>query len=811
MKFQMKTIVLFIIIIFYSSLSQAQSVITGLIVGPQNEPLAYANVLLLSQKDSSLVRGTISTEQGTYILENIKAGNYLLSFSMLGYQTIYSDAIKLGNNPQEINRGTIQLLESTTELGEVEVTARKPLFEQKIDRTVVNVQNSITSAGSTALDVLERSPGVVVNRQNSTLAMGGKEGVIVMINNKISRMPISAVVQMLEGMNASNIEKIELITTPPASFDAEGDAGIINIILKKSTDEGINGTYGVTGGYGGGAKWGANTNFNYRTKKFNLFGDYSYFHTIMDQLFVNQRTVTFENQVSETLSNSFRDPFRTLHNGRLGFDFYLDDRTIIGGLLSGYDNNWDMDAFNEVIVKENGTISSTIGIDNSEINHWQHLMGNFNVQHNFSKEESLNFNLDYLYYHDNNPTNYTNNYFDASGNPTNSDQLRVGKITPIKIWVAKADYAKKLGEKFKLEAGLKGTFTRLNNDVRVENLIQNVWVVDPELTQDSELREDIGAAYTSLDFQLNDNTSMKFGLRYEYTNSNLSTPEQANIVDREFGQLFPSFFVSHTINEHNTFQFSYSRRITRPTYNDMAPFVIFFDPNTFFSGNTAIQPATTHALRTEYKFKSYLIAVQYSRDNDPIARFQPRVNAERNQQIISATNLDNRHSISVSLSLPFYVTDWWEMQNNIMGIWQEVNFSAEGTTVSNSNKSLRFNGVQSFKLPKNFSFEISGFFQSAVAFGLQDGKALGTLNLGLQKKLKNGLGNIRIALNDVFSTGNWRSSINQPELNLNIYGEYNFSQRTIMVSYSRNFGNNKLKGSRRRSTGSEEERGRIQG
>ncbi|MGE5107736.1 MAG: carboxypeptidase regulatory-like domain-containing protein, partial [Sphingobacteriales bacterium] len=253
---------------------QAQVKIYGAVKDAEGKPVSGVNVLLLNHTDSSLIKGTISLSAGNFSFDNVNPGKYLLGFSFAGYKQVYTATADLNQN--DFNAGHIKLHREEKELAAVTVTARKPLFEQKIDRMVINVKNSITSAGGTALEVLEKSPGVIVNHQSNSISLSGKEGVVVMINGKITRMPVDAVVQMLSGMNASNIERIELITTPPANFDAEGNAGFINIVLITNPDNGFNGSYSLTAGYGHGYVPAGAVNFNYRKNKINLFGDYSF-------------------------------------------------------------------------------------------------------------------------------------------------------------------------------------------------------------------------------------------------------------------------------------------------------------------------------------------------------------------------------------------------------------------------------------------------------------------------------------------------------------------------------------------------------
>ncbi|HXO74891.1 MAG TPA: TonB-dependent receptor, partial [Puia sp.] len=267
----------------------AQGIIHGVVLDRSNKPLVGANVLLLHPADSSLAKGMVTNDLGVYSFGNVKPGPYILSFSAAGYEKVYSPALTISDKEKK-ELGTQVLAQASQQMADVTVTAKKPLFEQKIDRMIVNVEGNITATGSTILDVLERSPGVIIDRQNNSISLSGKNGVVVMINGKINRMPISAVIQMLSGMSAGNIEKIELITTPPANLDAEGNAGYINIVLKVNDSYGTNGSISATFGYGNRDMPQASLNFNHRQGRLNIYGDYSFsrVHAEQDWLFYHQ-------------------------------------------------------------------------------------------------------------------------------------------------------------------------------------------------------------------------------------------------------------------------------------------------------------------------------------------------------------------------------------------------------------------------------------------------------------------------------------------------------------------------------------------
>ncbi len=797
----------FFIFLFFVQLTAAQSSILGKVTDGKG-PVSFANVLLLQSADSSLLRGEVSGDDGSFAFKNVAAGNYLLSTSSVGFTADYRK-IELSAG-KDFAAGDILLSEDLQQLDAVMVTAKKPLFEQKIDRLVVNVEGSITSAGATALEVLERSPGVAVNRQNNLITVAGKNGVIVMMNGKINRMPIEAVVQMLAGMPSGNIEKIEIITTPPANFDAEGNAGYINIVMKQRSDLGLNGSYTLAFGVGNGTVPSAGVNFNYRKNKLNIFGDYSF--NRQAQRFVAEwdRVSEVNGQVQAFHTRAVRDPsIQRNHNARLGLDLSLSNRTVLGFLVSGYDNYYSQDSKPTTSVTYDGSLDSILTVHQVEVNHWQHLGGNVNLQHTFSGKGVLNFDVDYLHYYNDQPADYWIDHANGEGEVLRTEQTFSGKKTPIDVTVGRLDYSKSLSQKVKLDLGVKGTSSRFDNDVTVYYVKNGVNENDPELSGEYELHERIGAAFTSLDMVLNDNTNVKMGLRYEYTDANLGTVEQPNIVDRQYGRFFPSLFFSRTINENQSANFSYSRRISRPAYTDMAPFVFFFDPFTFFTGNPALQPSISNNVKVDYRLKTALFSAQYSIEDDAIARFQLRAVEGSNRQTMGPINMKNRKTAALTATIPLELTKWWSMQNNFIGTWQEANAYFGEDLASVSSQYFQFVWINSFKLPKGFSAELMGFYQSKSLSGTNTSLPMRFMNIGFQKKLRDDIGTLRFGIDDLFDSMYMRWDTNFPEYNLVSKGKLDFSNRTYKLTFSRNFGNNKLNSARQRATGSEEERKRV--
>ena len=795
--------------VFSPSLS-AQSQITGTVKDAADKPLPFANVLLMNASDSSLVHGMLASSEGVYQFDHVSPGLFLLSFSMIGYEQWFTQPFNIEENNTKKEIEPVILHENNTMLSEVQVVAKRPFLEQKIDRTIVNVANSITNAGGNALEVLQRSPGVQVNTLTKSISLLGKEGIVIMINGKISRQPSEAVVQMLESMNANNIDHIELIHTPPANFEAQGNAGIINIVLKSTGDEGLNGGYSANAGYGRGEKYGAGAYFNFRKNKVNWFGNYDYSFDLNPQVFTNYRGVQQGNDFLETETYSDRPHTPTsMQNARLGADFQVSKKTVIGVLGTFFDRNWYMEAENDIKYSRNGTVETHLRMPNTETNHSQSIAGNINLTHQFSKSQSLNVDADYIHFDITNPSHYYIQKLDAGDQVTPQYELRIDKKTPIRVAVAKADYSINFGEKRKLETGVKVTSMRFDNDVRVDSLpLQQDWVVIPGLTSLFHLNEDVAGAYASFSSNLDAKTDVKAGLRYEYTKTNLGSEDQPNVVDRQYGSWFPSLFVSRKLSETQNLNFSYSRRISRPQIRWLAPWLIFSDPTTVEGGNPALQASFTNALKLDYGVKSWKFGIAYSIINDPVL-FVPSVDPQTNRQVNKPANLGKQKIASATIFVPFHPTKWWEMQNNVYLNATEIKFELEGKKLQVSNVNYGFNTTQTFILPQKFTLEVSANYDSPGFWGVAKWNATGSLNVGVQKDLGEKWGKLRIGATDLLLSTNWFGTTNQPEINLMVRQSYQMAERTFMLSWTNTLGNKKLKSARQRQTGSAEEMRRI--
>ena len=768
--------------------------------------LPSATVLLLQENDSALVKGVVADITGEFDIPNIAQGHYMVSVSMVGYNRSVSPSIKVGD--KDVVLPDIILEGTTTELVEVVVKAEKPMFEQQIDRLVINVQSSITSSGNTALEVLQKSPGVVVNRQNNSISVNGKSGVRVMINGKIMQLPLDVVVPMLDGMSASNIDKIELITTPPSRYDAEGNAGIIHIVTNESTDYGTNGSFGLTLGYKWAETYGGNFSISHRGKKFAWLLDYSAIRTHNLHIMELDRQSHESGFTQVVRDYSHRENVTNQQNINAGAEWKINKNTSLNLLFTGYKRNWILNATTNDVnrMAVDSTVVTNMNI--YEANIWQSGTGAVAFQTKPNSKTDLSLNLDYLYYHNSNPSAYDNTALYEQANFQEKSKIDLTKNTPIRILIAQTNYRYVHSSSLTLEAGVKGVTSKLDNDIDVRRLENNIWIMDTVFSSFSTLHEQIGGAYVFANWKFAKQWQLNSGLRYEYTHTSISTPAQKDLTDRKYGYFFPGLVLRKDMDNEKDLQFSYSRRITRPTYNDIAPFVFFWGPNTFSSGNTSLWSSLSETIRLGYHDRQWIISLQFTHAKKEIINlFQPEKDSVSNRLIFRSQNLNYLNTLALTNTWSFSITPWWEVQSNLTVQYQVAKTEHLANNVTLNLYGLNLNMTHTIKLPKDMAVEVSGFYQSKSFFGVSAFLPYGSLNVGIQKKFGNA-GTLKLSVDDILYTNTWRIRTWLPEndLDSNIY--YDWHNQFIRLAYSMNIGNSGLRSVKIRS-GSSEEQGRV--
>lgn len=804
----MKNLILFCLFIQVATIGWAQNQVQGKVTDAKNESVPFANVLLLNPTTNSLVKGVVTNDKGSFIIQNIKPGVYQLKVSMIGFKTFVIPKVNVSSE-KPLPPLQVTLAEHRETLEAVTVTAQKPLLEQRIDRTIVNVQSSIIAKGSDILTILERSPGIEVDRINGQIQMQGKAGVLVMLDGKIMRMEMAGLIQLLQGMNSDNVESIELITAPPASFDAEGNAGIINIVTKKQQAEGLNLIVNANTAYGLRPKYGGSVNLNIRQNKFNFFADLSGNYSLVRQDVTIDRQNTYNGVVTNTHILALRPAESGLYNYRAGIDYDISRRTTVGVLFGGYIRTWAMDTDIRAQVEDNTGQSFVPSTDAFERNDWQHWMVNFNFRHQFANKSRLSFDVDYLHFFEQNPVDYTEVITDSDGNTLDARDFISRKITPIEFKVAKLDYTQSLSPAIELSTGLKGSLSSFTNDLQLANLENNLWIDDPRFTGVYRLQEQLGAIYSSLDFKPQGKLSFKAGLRLEYYNSDLTSNTEGDILLQNYLRVFPSAYLSYQVSKNQRFQLSYTERITRPSIRNIAPAFMVWGYNTILGGNPDIRPTISRRINSSYQWGSFLLQLQFT-DDDNALTYQPEVFAEDNLMLTRATNMPDLKTAMIGINFPITITKWWESRYSVSAYWQRLQPRVEGKPIIYTNAYVRANLTQTFKLPQQWAIELSAQANSSRRVGVGSIPQQASFNLGLKKSFSSRF-SMALSWTDMFNIGSfYKFRINEPSVNMMYDWTYDIEGNLFRINLTYKFGNMKLRKAKSRSTGSEEERRRTQ-
>lgn len=806
----MKNIYTLLFSLFVLSSAQAQfSKITGILLDGDSNPVEFANVVLYTAADSTLVKVETTGEDGAFMIPNVTEGNYYLEATSIGYDKFVIGDLKTTAN-EDIDLRTLTMPATSIELETAVVTAQRAMVEVKPDRTVFNVQGTINSAGDDGLSLLRKAPGVLVDN-NDNISVLGRAGVLVYVDGK--RLPLNGedLSNFLRNLPAEQIDRIDIITNPGARYEAEGNAGIIDIRMKKNENYGMNGSISTTYSKGQFARGNINATGNYRNKSFNSFGAFGYNAgtNFMEMLFQN-----FQNGLFMDERNYIENENRGW-NYRWGTDFFVSEKSTIGFIISG--NQGDRDGFsanrNEISGGQGTPIDSILLADNINERENQQWTYNLNYQYR-NKETMLNIDADYGRFRREALVFQPNLYY----NPQETELLtavRTRQNTPvdIDIYTFTVDYEVPLwGGKFGV--GTKFSRVSTNNTFEFFDVIDDADILNNQRSNRFDYDEDVYAGYVNFARPISEKWNFSAGVRLEQTDAtgNLQ-PFDENLqeppVEQNYLSVFPSAGLTFSPNRTNSFNLNFGRRINRPDYNVLNPFREQLSELSFSQGNPFLRPEIVNnaelgwTLNYRYNFK-----LSYSRTTDQITRLIGPDNIDPRAGYITWENLAVQKVISFNASAPIQVTKGWSSFINL-GINRTDNQATYDDGGVVDVQAWQFNAYQqqTFKLPGGFTGEISGWFSGpGVWGGVFIFESMFSLNLGLQKKLFNDQMNVRLSANDIFYQQGWDGESNFN--GLRGVGSGRWDSRRVSLSVSMNFGNKKVK-SRRRSTGIEAEAGRV--
>ncbi|MCC6462820.1 MAG: TonB-dependent receptor [Saprospiraceae bacterium] len=781
----------------------AQVTVSGKILDDNNHALAFAGIALVSAQDSQLVKGALSDTSGYFAIPAVLPGNYRLVATLLGYATQYTDPFVVQADSKNVT-ADIRLQLASTVLSEATVVAQRPLFEQKADRLIMNVANSPVASGGSALEILQKIPGVLVVQDRVTLA--GSQSLQIWIDGKPSQYADMNAV--LRDMPGDQIDRVELITQPGARYDAAGGT-ILNIILKRNAELGFTGTAALTLGgstydlrYAGTDdrnfyRLNPSLGLNYRSGQWNLFGSYSYqqrssFSVIQVERFIADETYK---QVSYNPSSW------SIHNYRLGADFFASPKTTVGVLLRGFTRTGNSnsknvtDVFNQDQTQGLGSFITQNNTQSDRTN----LLGNLNLKHEFDAEagHTLNLDLDYSQYDIQNNSALAIYQLISSGPASLSNQ---NLNQPIRLFVGQTDYALPLDSTFKLEAGAKASFAKIDNDLQ----FLRGGVLDTAQSNGFLYHENINAAYLNLSKKLK-KFDFNAGLRAEQTVVSGETMGE-KVLDRNYLQWFPSASAVYNINSHFAVQGAYSRRVNRPGFQQQNPFAFFIDSLTYTQGNPLLRPEITDNTQLAVTYDGQpFFKVSYGKTSDVIIENAPRLEGTRT--FTTAANLAEYQRWTLELNFPVKFKKLIDGYGGNQFIYNAYDAEYLDTRYNRSRWNWLAYAQINVNLPGDFKLELGGWYMTKFLEEFFDISTMGGLNFGVSKTFWDKRGRLSLSLNDILYTQNSDIHIDYSDVLVN-FSQRNDS-RNARLTFSYRFGNTELKNARRRGTGSDDQSARV--
>lgn len=799
-----------LLIIGQSPLFSQTYSISGQIKDESGEGIPFATFILKSASDSIMVKADVTDEEGKFNIEMIQQGKYFAESSYVGLMTYVSKPFDLNSN---YVLPTITLAANTKLLDEVVVSAQRALIEVKADRTVFNVQGTINSAGENGLNLLRKAPGVLVDNNNNVSVLG-RSGVLLYVDGK--RIPLTGadLVSYLENLTSEQIDKIDIITNPGSKYEAQGNAGIIDIRLKRDKNLGANGSVSTTYGHGRYGQGNVNANGNYRNKLMNSFGGIGYNGgTRWNEMIFD----TYQNGIKLYEINRSTSDFNGI-NGRFGTDFFINKKHTVGFLISGQNNTAITNNGNRNTISSELTPniidSILIAPNTSDVKRNQ---ATFNINYAYeSGKHRLNVDADYGTFK-NESDNYQPNFYYNQAETDILSQNITSYFTPAKIDIttAKADYETEiLGGS--LGVGTKFSNVSTNNTFLFYNIIDNNKIQNNRRSNQFDYKENVYAGYVNFARTINTQWNASAGLRVENTDATgdltAFLPElEESPVDFNYTSFFPSAGLTYQYKPEHVFSLNYGKRINRPDYNVLNPFREQLSELSYAKGNKSLQPEIVNNIELGYTLKyRYTFKLSYSNTSYQITRLIGPDELDPRAGFISWDNLATQRLYNANVSLPVDVTKWWNAYMNFSVSYTDNQADyGDGRVVDVQAGSYNIYQQHTFSLGKKWKGEISGWYSGPGVWGgvfLFDPSY--SLNLGLQRKFFNDQMNVRFSANDITYQSGW-SGVSRFNGQVG-FGGGNWDSRRASISISYDLGNKNIK-SRKRTTSIEEESKRVGG
>jgi hypothetical protein len=788
-------------------------VIQGQITDEANNPVDLGLISLLSKPDSTYIVSEYSDQDGSFELTKIASGEYILQISATGFQTYTSD-IFISEDHQTKEVGNIKLSPNSTVLETITITEKVPYIQRETDRTVVNVDALISNTGSSTLEALERAPGISID-QNGNIKLKGRSGVTVYVDDKPTYLSGAELENYLRSIPASTVKQIQIMTNPPARYEAAGNSGVINIITKRNKNAGVNGNVVLSIQQGRYTRSNNSLNLSYNKNKWSLFANINGgFRNSFQDLNINRFYKNENNILTSAFSqNSFIEKDGSSVNGKIGFDYFFSSKTTMGVSVKALVNPNGDKTDNTAFVKDNNNVTTNrVLADNSTRNSFDNMAYIlYYKQITDKKGSTLTFDADYVTYNSKSDQIFKNTIFNSSGNVTFQDEIDGQIPSSIQIVALKTDYVIPLNTTSKFEAGLKTANTKTDNEAVYNNTIGGITTPDYNLSNRFLYDEWIHAGYINYSKGFK-NIEVQAGLRTEITDLNGNQRGNAEKPDtsftRSYTNFFPTFYISWQMDTSgiHSMNFSYGRRIDRPFFQDLNPFILPLDKFTFYSGNPDLLPTYADNFSLTYSYKNiFNTSLNYSKTIDGINETLEIADAIYYSR---PGNISTNHTLSLSVDAAFPLTKWYSI-NTYTEIGHQIFKSPLYTEILNTSGTyFAANINNSFQLGKGWNADIRGDYQSDIVYAQLLIKSFGTVNFGIQKKIWKDKGSLKLNINDIFYTRRADGIINNLK---NTDADWNsrLDTRSATVAFSYRFGKADSKKTRYTGSGSDTEQRRV--
>jgi len=795
-----------------TAFAQSPAKVSGQINDNSGKPLAAATIMLQKAKDSSLVKTAVTNASGGYEITPVKPGSYFVSATSAGMKKTGSAVFEVKES-ENVVVPVLTAQPAPKDLSGVTVTTKKPMVEVKADKTILNVEGTINAVGNDGLELLRKSPGVMVDKDDN-LSLAGKTGVQIYIDGKPSPLSGADLAAYLKSLQSSQIESIEIITNPSAKYEAAGNAGIINIRLKKNLTIGTNGSVNAGYSIGINARYNAGISLNHRNAKVNVFGNYNY----------NRGKNEFSIRSTRTGADSTFDQSNTItnrnngsHNFKAGMDYFINKKSTIGVVVNGNiaDNQTLTNGPMNIYYTPTYTLDRTAIGSGDNKNRRSNVNFNGNYRYAVAGGSELNIDADFGIFNLRNNQSQPNTYYNSSGTQIYNSSNQMVSPTDIRIYSLKVDYEQNF-KKGRLGYGGKIGFVNTEN-----NFNRNSIEGSKTSSENNKFSfdENINAAYVNYNRAFK-GFIIQAGVRVENTNSkghstgtvNNGVPNSFDSsVQRNYVDVFPSAAITFNKNPLNQWGLTYSRRIDRPAYQDLNPFEFRLNDYSTMKGNTQLRPQYTNSfgLTNTYKYKLNT-RLNYSHVKDMFAML-PDVSGSKS--VLSKSNLATQDIVSFNVSYPFQYK-WYSFFTNVNASYTMYNAKIPSLSGTIEKVDLDVAAVSlymqnSFKLGKTLTAELSGFYNSpSVWQGSFKSKSIYSIDAGLQKTVLKGKGNVKIGVGDVFNTLKFRGDSDFAGQTNKFYGKP--ESRQFKLNFTMRFGSTQIKAARQRKSAIEDENKRTE-